>query len=146
VNGVVRLPVPAFARTDTSATDRSKLESISSPTEVASHPSDGSCELLSAPSDDEPETPEPTEAGDVAVLDVAGGERLLLSRKTEINKKIKRKTSSEGSPPTVPALPRTMAQAGTLPMLSPPEDTEDAAQPAPARACRRTSGGPASCG
>jgi hypothetical protein len=76
VNGVVRLPVPAFARTDTSATDRSELEPISSSMEVASHPSDGSCELLSVPSDDEPETPEPTEAGDVAALDVAGGRAL----------------------------------------------------------------------
>jgi hypothetical protein len=69
-------PVPPFVRTDTtlSATDSDlgsinslnsmgSMGSIGSAAELASHPSDASGELSSAPSEVELETPEPTESG-----------------------------------------------------------------------------------
>jgi hypothetical protein len=129
---------------------RSDLASIDLVTEVASHPSDDSYELSSVPSDAEPETSELTKAGDVAVLDVAEGERLPLPRKADSNETVKPKTSPEGSLPIVPAPPRTTSQTETSPMPSPPEDTADGAQPAPARpACAslpQAPGGPVSRG
>jgi hypothetical protein len=128
-----RASARAHVRADGHVGDgHSDLDSIDLVTEVASHPSDDSLELSSVPSDAESETPELTEAGDVAVLDVAEGERLPLPRKADSNETIKPKTSPEGSLPIVPAPPRPMAQTGT----SLPEDTADGAQPAPARPAR----------
>jgi hypothetical protein len=79
-----RAPSRARVRADGHVGDgRTDLDSIGSVTEVASHPSDDSCGLLSIPSDAEPGTPEPTKAGDVAVLDVAEGERLSFAQRDD---------------------------------------------------------------
>jgi hypothetical protein len=132
-NGDVGLPMPAFLRTVTSATNRSDLGSIGSATEVASRSSDGSCELLSVTNDVEAEKPEPTEAGDVAILDVGERERPPVPPKADSNQTTKPNMLPEGSPLAVPVPPRTMLQTETSSMTSFPEDTADAALPAPAR-------------
>jgi hypothetical protein len=93
------VPVFVLVRTDTSPTDRPDLGSVGSAVEVASHPSHDSYELSSIPSDAELEKPEPTEAGDVTVLDTAEGKRLPLPRTTDSDETIKPKASPDGSPP-----------------------------------------------